>query len=128
LSAGSVLQRWWEAVDGFSDEDPGSLLAADLQWRISYGERSRGGGRDELLAYAVERAAPGRRHGIVLAQVVGGLEVVAGHLLVHEEPVASFAATAQRDADGRMCRFLAGTAEDVMLAFDVASSDVEPGT
>jgi hypothetical protein len=123
LSAVPILQRWWDAVDGLSDEEPGEILADDLSWRITYGERSRGGGKVELLAYAVERSSPGRRHGIALAQVTGDLEVVAGHLLVHGQPVASFAATAERDADGRMRRFLAGTSEEVMLGFQVPLAD-----
>jgi hypothetical protein len=113
-----ILQRWWDAVDGFSGEDPADILAEDLLWRITYGESSRGGGKAELLAYTVERASAGRRHGISLASDSGCAEVVSGHLLVHEMPVASFAATAERDADGRMRRFLAGTSEDVMLAFE----------
>jgi len=44
------------------------------------------------------------------------VEIVAGELLEHGEPLATFVATAERDREGRMTRYIAAASTDIRLS------------
>lgn len=112
--AGSILQRWYDAVDGVSGEDPAAVLADDLQWVIASDPDRMGGGRRELLDYLTRRP-PGRRHDIRMTTQLGRVEMVAGELLDGGTPLLTFTASAQQDAEGRMSRYIAVSAPGISL-------------
>lgn len=113
--SGSILQRWYDAVDGVSGEDPAAVLADDLQWVIASDPNRMGGGRAELLAYLGERPA-GRRHDIRMTTMLGSVEMVAGKLLAGDETLLTFTASAEQDAAGRMIRYIAVSAPGISLS------------
>ncbi len=112
----TVLGRWWATVDGDLEGEPADLLADDLEFNLSFGGTTRTGGSAELLAYVAERVSEGRRHHIRLTCVAGALEVVAGELLEHGAPIATFVGTAERDAQGRMRRYMITSSADMRLS------------
>lgn len=103
----TLLGRWWAVVDGDVDVDPADLLADDLLWSITFDGTTRGGGRDELLAYVRDRVSAGRRHRIETAARSGATELVAGELLEHGRRLATFVAAAEGDERGALRRYLA---------------------
>ena len=112
----SMLGRWWAVVDGVAEGEPADLLADGVQFSLTYAGTTRTGGRAELLAYVAERVSAGRRHHIRLACVAGSVEIVAGELLEHGAPIATFVGTAECDAAGRMTRYLITSSPDMRLS------------
>ena len=113
---GSALERWYAVVDGDADGEPADLLADDLQFSLTFGSTTRTGGRAELLAYLDERVSAGRRHRIRMRSASGPVEVVAGELLEHGAPIATFVGTSERDPEGRLRRYLIAASTDMRLA------------
>jgi hypothetical protein len=112
----SVLGRWWAVVDGVAEGEPAALLADSVEFSLTFGTATRTGGRDELLAYVAERVSAGRRHHIRMACVAGTVEIVAGELLEHGTPIATFVGAAECDAAGRMRRYLITSSPDMRLS------------
>ena len=112
----SMLGRWWATVDGDLPGEPADLLADDLEFLLTFDGRTRSGGRADLLAYVAERIAAGRRHHIRMACVAGTVEIVAGELLEHGARIATFVASSERDAAGRMRRYLVTSSSALDLA------------
>ena len=116
----SALERWYAVVDGDEEGEPAELLADDLQFSLTFGGTTRTGGRAELLAYLDERVSTGRRHRIHMRSASGPVEVVAGELLDGGEPIATFVGTSERDAEGRLRRYLIAASGEMRLALPAA--------
>jgi hypothetical protein len=118
----TTLEHWWAVIDGDVAADPADLLAEDLWWSITFDGTTRGGGREDLLAYVRDRLSEGRRHRIRMACATGSVEIVAGELLEHGTPITTFVATAERDEDGRLRRYMACTSSELRMALPGAGA------
>jgi hypothetical protein len=113
----AALEEWWARIDGDATGDPAELLAEDVRFSLTFGGKTNVGGRDALMAYVRSRVSEGRRHHILMSCVMGNAEIVAGELREHGRPIASFIGAAERDADGRIKRYLITSSSDMLFAF-----------
>lgn len=113
-----VLARWFEYMDS---DDPDRVLAMitdDFMMSVQF---SKGGGqsaefvgdRDGLIAYLAQREKSTLVHHIDSGAVVSDVELVLGRTTRNGDFEASFNATAQLDAAGKVRRLLIARTPEV---------------
>lgn len=117
----SIIARWYDVVDGVVDADPEELLADDFYFEMVYpamgtapAERIVGGieeyrrFRHQLYSRAdppTRASGSERRHHIRTIEEIDGVEFMLGEATGGRRQ-GTILAAAQKDAQGRMTRYL----------------------
>jgi hypothetical protein len=112
----STLARYYARLEGREPGDPLELVADDLRFAINLPGAHFAGGRSELGAYIDGRGATRRHHHIEHLTRAGAVEYVVGELQEDGNVIGGFAAAAEFDLAGRLCRYLATMSADVTFA------------
>ncbi|PZT93353.1 MAG: hypothetical protein DI630_27275 [Gordonia sp. (in: high G+C Gram-positive bacteria)] len=113
-----VLARWFEYMDSDDPDRVLTMITDDFTMSVQF---SKGGGqsaefvgdRDGLIAYLAQREQSTLVHHIDSGAVVSDVELVLGRTTRNGDFEASFNATAQLDAAGRVRRLLIARTPEV---------------
>lgn len=102
----SCLESFYKRLDAKENGLPEDLLAAQMQWEFSLPDRTRGGGRAELVALVAAREAAHALHRVLLSVSGGRRDLLAGQLIVDGVVTGEFMALALIDASGCISKLL----------------------
>ncbi|MGK9274025.1 hypothetical protein KXR83_23785 [Williamsia muralis] len=113
-----VLARWFEYMDSDDPDRVLTMITDDFMMSVQF---SKGGGqsaefvgdRDGLIAYLAQREKSTLVHHIDSGAVVSDVELVLGRTTRNGDFEASFNATAQLDAAGKVRRLLIARTPEV---------------
>jgi hypothetical protein len=113
-----VLARWFECMDSDDPDRVLTMITDDFMMSVQF---SKGGGqsaefvgdRDGLIAYLAQREKSTLVHHIDSGAVVSDVELVLGRTTRNGDFEASFNATAQLDAAGKVRRLLIARTPEV---------------
>lgn len=113
-----VLARWFEHMDSDDPDRVLTMITDDFMMSVQF---SKGGGqsaefvgdRDGLIAYLAQREKSTLVHHIDSGAVVSDVELVLGRTTRNGDFEASFNATAQLDAAGKVRRLLIARTPEV---------------
>jgi hypothetical protein len=116
-----VLARWFEYMDSDDPDRVLTMITDDFMMSVQF---SKGGGesaefvgdRDGLVAYLAQREKSTLVHHIDSGAVVADVELVLGRTTRNGDFEASFNATAQLDAAGKVRRLLIARTPEVAFS------------
>jgi len=119
---GSVLRRFYQALDGPDAHRSLDMLAEDLRFSIVFSASAGhahdfAGGRAEFDAYMAQRGTPAWKHHLLAESTQDGVELALGETRQDGTVVATFVAAIRLDASGRISRYIVGRSPAV--AFDL---------